>query len=143
MGCKTEEQHDGIVLEGPNHKLKGIRVNMRDFSDQSMTLAAIAPFADSDVEITGIEHIRGQESDRINGMVTELRRMGISADELDGGITVKPGNPKACKIETYEDHRMAMAFSLPGLLTDGIEIDNPECTGKTFGNYWDKLNELY
>lgn len=143
MGCKTEEQRDGIVLEGPDHKLKGISVNMRDFSDQSMTLAAIAPFADSDVEITGIEHIRGQESDRINGMVTELRRMGISADELEGGITVKPGNPKACKIETYDDHRMAMAFSLPGLLTDGIEIDNPECTGKTFGNYWDKLNELY
>lgn len=143
MGCKTEEQPDGIVLQGSDYKLKGISINMKDFSDQSMTLAAIAPFAESNVEITGIEHIRGQESDRINGMLTELRRMGIEADELDGGVRIKPGIPKPCKIETYEDHRMAMAFSLPGLIVDGIEIDNPECTGKTFGNYWDKLSELY
>ena len=69
-----------------------------------------------DVYKRQIEHIRGQESDRINGMLTELRRMGIEADELDGGIRIKPGIPKPCKIETYEDHRMAMAFSLPGLI---------------------------
>lgn len=144
MGCAVTEEREGICVSGPKDgEYCGVDVDMNDFSDQSMTLAAIAPFAESNVEITGIEHIRGQESDRINGMLTELRRMGIEADELDGGIRIKPGIPKPCKIETYEDHRMAMAFSLPGLIVDGIEIDNPECTGKTFGNYWDKLSELY
>ena len=144
MGCAVTEEREGICVSGPKDgEYCGVDVDMNDFSDQSMTLAAIAPFAESNVEITGIEHIRGQESDRINGMLTELRRMGIEADELDGGVRIKPGIPKPCKIETYEDHRMAMAFSLPGLIVDGIEIDNPECTGKTFGNYWDKLSELY
>lgn len=65
MGCGVEEENDGIVVKGPkNRALHGIHVKMTDFSDQTMTLAAIAPFAEGETVIDGIEHIRRQESDR-------------------------------------------------------------------------------
>ena len=73
MGCDVQEEEDGIVVKGPkNRALHGIHVKMTDFSDQTMTLAAIAPFAEGETVIDGIEHIRRQESDRIRGIVTEL-----------------------------------------------------------------------
>lgn len=92
MGCGVEEENDGIVVKGPkNRALHGIHVKMTDFSDQTMTLAAIAPFAEGETVIDGIEHIRRQESDRIRGIVTELIRLGIRCEEREDGITIYPG----------------------------------------------------
>lgn len=143
MGCQVGEEKEGIVVAGrPGGQMKGIHVNMSDFSDQTMTLAALAPFADGDTVIDGVGHIRGQESDRIRGIVTELRRMGISCEEREDGITIHPGEVKPAVIRTYEDHRMAMAFSLVGCRAEGIVIDNPECCKKTFENYFDILTNL-
>ncbi len=144
MGCKTYEEEDGIVLRGVAHsaRLKGISVKMSDFSDQTMTLAAIAPFADGKVEIDGVEHIRRQESDRLRGIVMELRRMGISCEEREDGVTIYPGEVKPAVIETYEDHRMAMAFAVTGCRVEGIVIDNPMCCKKTFENYFEVLTNL-
>ena len=107
-----------------------------------MTLAAIAPFADADVKIRNIGHIRGQESDRIHAIVTELARVGIACEEEADAVTIHPGVPTGGIIETYEDHRVAMAFSLIGLRTDGIWIDNPGCCGKTFEEYFEVLDGL-
>lgn len=143
MGCRVREEKDGIVVSGSSEgQLKGVHVNMSDFSDQTMTLAALAPFADSDTVIDGVGHIRGQESDRIRGIVTELRRMGIACEEREDGITIHPGEVKPAVICTYEDHRMAMAFSLVGCRAEGIIIDDPECCKKTFENYFDILTNL-
>ncbi len=144
MGCQLREEEDGIVLRGvmPGDKLKGISVKMSDFSDQTMTLAAIAPFADGEIVIEGVGHIRRQESDRIRGIVTELRRMGITCDEREDGMTIYPSEVKPAVIETYEDHRMAMAFALTGCRAEGIVIDNPMCCRKTFENYFEVLTKL-
>ena len=103
---------------------------MNDFSDQTMTLAAMAPYADAPVHISHIGHIRLQESDRIHAIVTELRRAGIRCEEEEDALTIYPGVPHAPVIKTYEDHRMAMAFSSLGLRTDGIIIDDPLCRKK-------------
>lgn len=143
IGCSVTDSEEGIVVEGPaDGKIKGIDIDMNDFSDQTMTLAAMAPFASEKVHISHIGHIRLQESDRIHAIVTELTRVGIRCEETEDSITVYPGKPHAALIETYEDHRMAMAFSLIGLKTEGIVIHNPMCCRKTFENYFELLTEL-
>jgi 3-phosphoshikimate 1-carboxyvinyltransferase len=143
MGCSLLETDEGIIIYPPeNGSLKGINVDMSAFSDQAITLAAIAPFADSPTTITGIGHIRFQESDRINAIVTELGKMGIRCDETQDSITIYPGSPKASHVETYDDHRMAMGFSLIGLKAEGIVIENPQCCRKTFENYFEVLDDF-
>lgn len=146
MGCTAHDTEQGIVLlPPPDNILHGITADMSACSDQAITLAAIAPFADSPTTITGIGHIRFQESDRIQAIVTELGKMGIrcDADSVEqGSITIHPGIPKPCMIETYDDHRMAMGFSLTGLRTKGMSIHDPGCCRKTFENYFDVLEEF-
>ncbi len=143
MGAEVNDTPDGIEVRGAsNGKLKGITVDMKDFSDQTMTLAALAPFADSDVRIENIGHIRLQESDRIHAIATELTRLGIACEEEKDAITIHPGIPKPAVIQTYEDHRMAMAFALVGLRSAGIEISDPMCCRKTFETYFNVLDSL-
>ncbi len=141
MGCEVTEGPDGIAVKG-NGNLHGIRVDMRDFSDQALTLAAIAPYADGPVEITNIAHVRGQESDRIRSIVTNLRRAGIVCEELPDGVRIRPGQPRPCVIDPFGDHRTAMAFAVMGLGAGGIVIDNPGCCAKTFPDYFRVLEKL-
>ncbi len=143
MGCIVCEEADGIAVTGPaSGSLKGISVDMRDFSDQALTLAAIAPYADGPVKITGIAHIRNQESDRICAIMENLRRAGIFCEELPDGVVIQPGKPQPCRIETFEDHRVAMAFAVMGLGAEGVWIEHPECCGKTFANYFELLDSV-
>ena len=93
--------------------------------------------------IRGVSHIRGQESDRIKVIVNELGRMGIKCEELEDGVVIFPGTPKAARIATYNDHRAAMAFTITGMAADGIEIENPACCGKTFAGYFDVIESIY
>lgn len=143
MGCMISDSSKGITVKGPKDgSLKGISVDMNDFSDQTMTLAAIAPFAASEVHICHIGHIRFQECDRIHAIASELARVGIRCEEKDDALIIYPGKVHGAIIQTYDDHRMAMAFSLLGLRTDGIVIDNPMCCKKTFETYFELLDEL-
>lgn len=151
MGCtlswekcrqKTESVPQGnaagcLVLTGPaGGRLKGMSASFSDFSDQALTMAAIAPYADAPVSITGIAHIRGQESDRVAVICRELARMGIHCEETEDSVMIYPGTPRGAEIETYEDHRAAMAFALTGLRAEGIVIKNPDCCKKTFPEYF-------
>ena len=111
-------------------------------SDQAITLAAIAPFADSPTTITNIGHIRLQESDRIAAITNELSRLGIRVTSDESSVTIYPGTPKPGLVETYDDHRMAMGFSLIGLRSDGIVINDPGCCRKTFEAYFETLDSL-
>ena len=142
MGCQVSVSDTGITVAGPR-QLKGIDVDMRAISDTSLTLAAIAPFADSKVTIRNIEHTRWQETDRIHAMVTELRKLGVPVVEHQDGLEISPASITPTAIDTYEDHRMAMAFSLVGSKTSGIQINNPECVSKTFPHYFQVLQGLY
>ena len=112
------------------------------FSDQALTLAAISCFAKSPVTIEGIGHIRYQECDRLHAIVANLTSMGIRCEEPEEGtIRIYPGQPKPCEIETFEDHRVAMAFAIPGLVTGGIVIRDPGCCRKTFETYFGVLED--
>ena len=80
--------------------------------------------------------------DRIHAIQTNLTALGIRCEEEETAATIYPGSPHGGSVETYDDHRVAMAFSLVGLRTDGIVIENPACCRKTFENYFTVLSEL-
>lgn len=142
MGCQIAVSDTGITVTGPR-QLKGVDVDMRTFSDTAMTLAAIAPFANSKVTVRNIEHTRWQETDRIHAMVTELRKLGVPVIEHRDGLEILPAPITPAAIDTYRDHRMAMAFSLVGLKARGIQINDPGCVSKTFPHYFEVLQQLY
>lgn len=137
LGARVGERHGGIYVEGPpGGKFQGIEADLSATPDQTMTLAALAPYASSPTIIRNIGLIKFHESNRMAAIINELRRMGIRAEELDDGMIIHPGKPQPVEIETYHDHRMAMAFALMGLRTPGVRIKNPGCTGKTFEDYF-------
>lgn len=142
MGCTLQENEKGLTLLPPaDGHYKGIMADMSTCSDQAITMAATAVFADSPTTITGIGHIRFQESNRLQAIVNELTRLGIRCESTEDCVTIYPGIPRPAVIETYEDHRMAMGFSLIGLRAEGIIIDNPLCCKKTFENYFEVLEQ--
>lgn len=143
LGAKVTDTEDGIKVQGTTQGVyDGITVNMNDFSDQTMTLAALAPFAKSKTVIRGIGHIRLQESDRLRAIAAELTKMGIAVDEGEDYLIIYPGKIKPSQVETYDDHRIAMAFSLVGLRAEGITILNPLCCKKTFEDYFKVLDKI-
>lgn len=118
---------------------------LRDLGDSVMTLAICALFGQNPLQIIEAERMREQECDRVRAMVTELQRVGAHVEEMTDGFTVhsaKPGQLHGAEIETYNDHRMAMAFAVLGLKVPGIRIKNPGCVSKTFPNFFEKVEEL-
>ncbi|MGD1020465.1 MAG: 3-phosphoshikimate 1-carboxyvinyltransferase [Verrucomicrobiia bacterium] len=117
----------------------------RDLGDSVMTLAICAVFGNQSLRIVDAARMRLQETDRIKAMVTELSGVGAKAEEHENGFTVWPaeaGQLHGADIETYNDHRMAMCFSVLGLKVPGIRIKNPGCVSKTFPNFFEKLEQL-
>lgn len=140
LGCTVTDTPDGICVTGtPDGHYPGLDVTMSDSSDQTMTMAVLALFADSPTHIRGVAHIRAQECDRMAATIAEITRLGGNAkeDEDGTGLFITPAPLHGTRIETYQDHRMAMAFSLAGLRTEGVVIDNPACCKKTFENYFE------
>ena len=89
MGCKVDVQANHVEVWGPQ-RLKGVEVDMNDFSDTMMTLAAIAPFAEGPTSITNIEHTRHQETDRVSAVANELGRMGVEVEEKESSLRIIP-----------------------------------------------------
>jgi len=142
MGCEIKEAENCIqVMSGPS--LQGVDVDLRDIPDTAQTLAVVAPFASSPTRIRGIASARLKETDRIHATCSELTRLGVRVEEHEDGMTIHPVEKMhPAVIQTYQDHRMAMAFSLIGLRVPGITIENPSCVSKTFPNYFEVLEIL-
>lgn len=123
----------------------GGTVDMSAFSDQTLTLAAIAPYLAKPTHITGVKHIRGQECDRIKAIICNLTSLGVECEEYDDGVKIYPapdGGIKTATIRTFGDHRVAMSFALTGLRADGIIIENAEVCSKTFAEYFQTLDNV-
>ena len=112
MGC-TVDENDNSILVTRNSSLHGVDVDMRDIPDTAQTLAAVAPFASSPTRIRGIASARVKETDRVHATCVELDRLGVRVEEHEDGMTIYPEEKmRSASIKTYNDHRMAMAFSL-------------------------------
>ncbi len=142
MGCKVTEGDSFIELEGTAQLKGGFEISMKEMSDQALTLAAIAPFADAPITIKDVAHIRHHESDRISVICEALKELGIQTEEFDDGLKVYPGTPKPACLNTYDDHRVAMALALIGSKIEGIQLHDPGCVSKTFPGYFTLLEEL-
>lgn len=140
MGCQINSRDDAITVRGQN--LTGIDIDMNAISDTAQTLAVVALFANGPTTIRNVAHMRHKETDRVSALVTEIRRMGAVAEEHHDGLTIHPGPLHPASIATYNDHRMAMSFALAGLKTEGIRIENPACTGKTYPHFFSDLEQL-
>jgi 3-phosphoshikimate 1-carboxyvinyltransferase len=140
MGCVVEYSADSITVRGG--PLRGVDVDMNAISDTAQTLAAIAPFAEGPTRIRNVAHIRHKETDRIAALATELGRMGQMVTEFPDGLIITPAKITPAKIETYDDHRMAMSFAITGLKVPGIVISNPACTAKTYPRFFEDLAAL-
>jgi 3-phosphoshikimate 1-carboxyvinyltransferase len=141
MGASVEQTDDATSVTGAA-PLHGIEVDMSDLSDTATTLAVVAAFASTPTRVTGIGFIRAKESDRVGGVVRELRRLGVDADEEADGFVVRPGAFHPARVHTYDDHRMAMSFALVGLRLPGVEIEDPGCVAKTFPDFFETLAGL-
>jgi 3-phosphoshikimate 1-carboxyvinyltransferase len=143
MGARVERGLDWIACQaGPDGELRGLDIDMVDMPDAAMTLATLALFADGPTRISGIGSWRVKETERVVAVRDQLRKVGATVEEGPDWIRVTPpARIQSATIETYDDHRMAMAFSLVAAATETVILD-PDCTGKTFPGYFDELSRL-
>ena len=141
MGNKILYKKNAVTVKGSG-KIRPINVNMENCPDQVMTLSVLAAFANGTTIIHGVKSLKIKETDRLLAIKNELKKMGIKTDSSNSTLTIYGGNPKSASIETYGDHRMAMAFAVAGARLSGMEIQNPLVVNKTFPDFWMKLAEI-
>jgi 3-phosphoshikimate 1-carboxyvinyltransferase len=115
---------------------------MSDTPDAVPAIAIVASFARGKTRIRNIKHLREKECDRIDAVSSQLIKMGLTINQGEDYLEINGGTPKSARIETFNDHRIAMAFSIPGLKIPGMEIENETCVEKSFPNYWDIFEGL-
>ena len=147
LGCSVTDTNQGIEVDGRNvSSYNGIEADMSDFSDQALTMAVVAAFAKTKSTIKNIGHIRGQESDRVQVMYNELKKLGCDCRimEKSGSTDVEiiPHKLHGAEIDTYDDHRVAMSFAMAGLAVENVVIKNPLCCRKTFEDYFKLLEKI-
>jgi 3-phosphoshikimate 1-carboxyvinyltransferase len=141
MGAKVTWNDESITVVGK--PLTAIDMDMNHIPDAAMTIATTALFAEGTTTIRNIYNWRVKETDRLTAMATELRKVGAEVVEGEDFISITP--PKLLKhadIDTYDDHRVAMCFSLVALSDTPVTINDPKCTSKTFPDYFEKLAEV-
>ena len=144
MGANVEYGTNSIIVKQATGKLRAINLDCNHIPDAAMTLAILALFADGTTTLRNIASWRVKETDRISAMATELRKVGAIVEEGADYILITPPEkltPNAV-IDTYDDHRMAMCFSLVSLGGVPIVINDPKCVGKTFPDYFERFTTI-
>jgi 3-phosphoshikimate 1-carboxyvinyltransferase len=141
MGCRVTRGENWLELAGPE-RLHGVDVDMNAMPDASVALAVVACFADGPSHIRNVGQIRLHETDRLAALECELRRLGARAEASEDGLRIQPAPLRGAEIETYDDHRIAMAFALAGLRVPGVRIRDPGCVAKTWPDYFAMLERL-
>jgi 3-phosphoshikimate 1-carboxyvinyltransferase len=144
MGCSIVSGANWWkVSRHPKETIEGIKINMEDAPDIVPTLAAVSYFAKSPTTITNIGHLRFKESDRILALANELQKLGATVEQTDDSLTIYPSTKKqGGVIETYNDHRIAMAISLIGMKVPNVHISNPNCVKKSFPEFFRVLDHV-
>jgi len=140
MGAHMKAGHGAITMS--QSRLHAFRADLSDCIDLLPTLAALAAVADGVSEFSGIMRARLKESDRVAAMKQGLQRMGIKIKEEPDRMLITGGRPHGAVIDSKGDHRIAMAFSILGVLAGDTVIEGAECVTKTFPAYWDVLKSL-
>jgi 3-phosphoshikimate 1-carboxyvinyltransferase len=143
MGARVEMGEDWIEASAPQGKLKAIDMDLNDIPDAAMTAATLALFAVGTSVIRNIYNLRVKETDRIQALATEMRKLGAGVEAGEDYLKITPPTSlKPATIDTYDDHRMAMSLSLAALGDVDIQIRDPECVSKTFPGYFDVFRTI-
>lgn len=138
MGAKVEWNETSVSVT--RQTLKGVDLDMNHIPDAAMTIAVTAIFAEGPTTIRNVYNWRVKETDRLTAMATELQKLGVTVEEGNDYLTINPqSNLQHAEIETYNDHRVAMCFSLVSLSEQSVTILDPMCVRKTFPDYFEKL----
>lgn len=138
MGALVTWHEEYVEVTG--RPLKGVDLDMNHIPDAAMTIATTALFAEGKTAIRNIYNWRVKETDRLNAMATELRKVGATVEEGHDYIEVTPTTSlNHAAIDTYNDHRVAMCFSLVALSDTPVTINDPGCTAKTFPDYFQRF----
>ncbi|MBA2368317.1 MAG: 3-phosphoshikimate 1-carboxyvinyltransferase [Candidatus Protochlamydia sp.] len=142
-----EEMGNEVIISSQAVTLVGKQIlplsfTMEDCPDQVQTMAVLAAFAKGTTKISGVRSLRLKETERVKALKKELAKMGIKTEDSPDTLTIFGGSPHAALIDTYGDHRMAMAFAVAGKKLPGMQIAHPEVVNKTFPTFWEKLNSL-
>lgn len=143
MGCRVIWEEEGVTVQGSG-SLKPLDLDMNRMPDVVPTLAVLAACAQGRTWIRNVAHLRVKESDRLQAVARELSKFDVPVQELPDGLIIDGGTvrPPAEGIHVYNDHRIAMAFALLGLKTEGVVIHGAEAVGKSFPNFWEVFDEL-
>jgi 3-phosphoshikimate 1-carboxyvinyltransferase len=141
MGCDVRWEADAAEVAGPAPgRLRGGTFDLNDMPDQAQTLAVVGLFADAPVRIENVWNLRIKETDRLTALARELSRLGADVVEEEDAIEVRPLTPGSIRvplaIDTYGDHRMAMAFAVAGLRLPGLSLRDPGCVAKTYPGFF-------
>ncbi len=140
MGNIVIYEKNGVRVQGK--QVVALDIDMEDCPDQVMTMAVLAAFAKGVTKISGVRSLRVKETERVLALKNELGKMGIRTEDTHDTLTIHGGSPHAAEIDTYNDHRMAMAFAVAGMYLPGIAIHHPEVVNKTFPTFWEVLRSL-
>jgi 3-phosphoshikimate 1-carboxyvinyltransferase len=140
MGASVNIEGNSVTVK--RSRLKGIKADLSDCIDLLPTMAVLAAAAEGVSEFTGIARARLKESDRVAAVEEGLERMGIGVAVERDRLTITGSSLQAAVINSHGDHRIAMAFSLLGLLAGPVTIDNAECVSKTYPEFWDTLKSI-
>ena len=145
LGVQFSSGEHWLEVDGRSvEKIKSFDLDLNHIPDAAMTLAVMALFADGPCKLRNIENWRVKETDRLSAMATELRKFGAQVNEGKDFLEVIPSKfiNDGITVETYDDHRMAMCFSLVSFAGVSVEILDPECVNKTFPNFFDSLERI-
>jgi 3-phosphoshikimate 1-carboxyvinyltransferase len=144
MGARISMGENWIEASAPpGGKLRAIDADFNHIPDAAMTVAVAALFADGPCTLRNIGSWRVKETDRIAAMATEFRKLGATVEEGRDWLRVTPPTSlRPATIDTYDDHRMAMCFSLAALGGVTVRINDPQCVNKTFPEYFEVLSKI-
>jgi 3-phosphoshikimate 1-carboxyvinyltransferase len=143
MGADCTVDADGLTVHGAR-RLVGLDDDLRDVPELVPVLAAVAAVASTASRFAGIAHLRGQETDRLAALARELSGLGADVQETPDGLLVRPRRLTGGRFATYDDHRLAMAAAVVGLVVPGVEVENVATTGKTLPGFvalWSRMLE--
>lgn len=142
MGCRVEWDKRGVRIDARDIELSGIKVDMSAAPDASLALAVVCLFASGPSTISGLESLRLKESDRLEAISTEMRRIGGDVTVEDDALVIAPSGLHGGVIDPHGDHRIAMAMATAGTAVEGVSVANSNVVAKTWPDFWGLLELL-
>lgn len=141
MGCSLQEEGSSLILKG-GKTLNPIDVSLSETPDIAPSLVVACMYAEGESILRDLGHLRYKESDRLNGCLENLKKMGVRAEIKKDDLHIVGCKPTGAIIDPKGDHRMAMSFAIAGFKTGGVSIANPHCVAKSFPEFWNVLKNL-